>query len=124
MAAPINVFKSFTKDLTTTTIALDEDNTLVYTAPGNNTAIVLMAQIANTGSDTTNATFSLIKVDPLTSATTITPLVSEFPIPKNDSLDVLSGKLIVEEGQQLHANIVDAGNPASITISVLESRNA
>ena len=121
MAAPINVFKSFTKDLTTTTIALDEADTLVYTAPGNNTAIVLMAQIANTGTNTINATFSLVKSGP-----SITPLVSSFPIPESDSLDVLSGKLIVEEGQQLHVNFDDdsSGRAGSITISVLESRNA
>ncbi len=124
MAAPINVFKSVTKVLTTTAIDLDEENTRVYTAPGNNTAIVLMAQIANTGSGTANATFSLVKVDPLTSNTVETPLVSDFPIPQNDALDVLSGKLIVEEGQQLHAKIDSGANAAVITVSVLESRNA
>ncbi len=40
MALPINVFKSVTKKLTVTP-------TVVYTAPINNTAIILMAQVAN-----------------------------------------------------------------------------
>lgn len=121
MAAPINVFKSFVKDLASNAFSFSGSNTLVYTAPGNNTAIVLMAQIANTGTETINASFRLYK-DGSTSA----DLVSGFSIPVNDSADVLSGKLIVEEGQELHARIdsTAGGRAGNIVISVLESRNA
>lgn len=121
MAAPINVFKSFVEGLTDDAFAFNGADTLVYTAPGNNTAIVLMAQIANTGTGTINASFRLYK-----NGSTSADLVSGFPIPENDSASVLSGKLIVEEGQELHARINDdtGGLAGNIVISVLESRNA
>ena len=124
MAAPINVFKSFVKDLTDD--AFNTPGTLVYTAPGNNTAIVLMAQIANTGTGTINATFRLDKDEGSAIPGTFGDLVSDFSIPESDSVDVLSGKLIVEEGQQIRARIdsVAGGRAGNIVISVLESRNA
>lgn len=118
MSAPINVFRSVSRDLTDNVIAFDAGPTLVYTAPVNNTAIVLMAQIANTSSDTITVTFALADQND-----GVSPLVQEFAVPPGDALDTLSGKLVASETQQLHARIHGAGS-ARITVSVLESRNA
>lgn len=105
MSAPINVFRSTTKELEVSSIEFvplttvpSDSTSLVYRAPANNTAIVLTAQVANTGNENLNVTFALV-----TGPDEVSPLVSRFPVAINDAADVLSGKLIVEEGQQLHA---------------------
>ena len=98
MAAPINVFKSAFKTVNNTTIAFGGAGTQIYEAPGNNTAIVLMAQVANTGTDPITVTFSLVD-----SSAGESQLVSEFAVPVGDAADLLSGKLVLAEGQQLHA---------------------
>ena len=112
MALPINVFKSVTADLTGT---LD----VVYTAPANNTAIVLMAQVANVDSSAHDVTFVLVE----NPGSNDTELVKEFSIPANDAASVITGKLIVEAGNQLKAQSSSAGD-LKLTLSILESRNA
>lgn len=118
MAEPINVFRSASRDVNDVAIAYDEADTLIYEAPVNNTAIVLMAQFANTDSTDLTVTFSLVD-----STDGESELVSEFAVPVGDAADLLSGKLVVSEGQQLHARKHQAG-AGRITVSVLESRNA
>jgi hypothetical protein len=112
MALPINVFRSVTAVLTDT---LD----VVYTAPANNTAIVLMAQVANVDSSEHAVTFVLVE----NPGGTETELVKEFSIPSNDAASVVTGKLIVESGNQLKAQSSTSGE-LKLTLSILESRNA
>ena len=119
MAAPINVFRSAFISVSDTAIAYDGASTEIYEAPLNNTAIVLMAQFANTGAEDLTITFSLVD-----SSDGESQLVSEFAVPVGDAADLLSGKLVLAEGQQLHARKHQAGGAGKITISVLESRNA
>lgn len=113
MASPINVFKSVTAALTDT---LD----VVYTAPANNTAIILMAQVSNIdGTNSHDVTFVLVE----NPGATETELVKLFSIPPNDAASMVTGKLIVETGNQLKA-LASTSGQLKLTLSILESRNA
>ena len=105
----LNVFKTITKDLTTTT-------QIIYTAPGGYTGIVLMAQIANVGTATATTTVYLSKsgVD--------TELVKDFSIPKGDASSVTTGKLVLESDSILKV-VASANNVLKLTLSILESAN-
>jgi hypothetical protein len=109
---PINVFKTYTANITTA----DE---IIYTTPENNTGIVLMAQVANITSSETTITFAHYDV----TANTATELVKDFAIPGNDASGVITGKLVVQEGNSLRASASSNG-ALKITLSILESLNA
>jgi hypothetical protein len=112
MASPLNVFKTVTDELTDT-------NSILYTAPAGFTGIVLMAQVSNTTTTSSSVTFSHND----TSATTETELVKELAIPGNDSTSVVTGKLVIEEGDSVKA-FASENNALKIVLSILESRNA
>lgn len=112
MSAPINRFRTVSQNQVSTSYQN------IYTGPENNTAIVLMTQVSNTTSDL--LTFSMKLVDSL--GQDRATLVEDYQIPGNDAANVLTGKLVVEEREELLIKASDAG--VSITLSVLESRNA
>jgi len=112
MATPLNVFKTVTAEVTT-------EDEIIYTAPIGNTAIVLMAQVANITSTPGSLTFAHFN-----DATNIsTELVKNFEIPGNDSTSVTTGKLIVEQNSSLRIQ-ASSNNTFKITLSILESLNA
>jgi hypothetical protein len=113
MATPLNVFKTVTYDVTNT-------NTVVYTAPTGFTGIVLMAQAANIASTSTeNISFSHYD----TSAAIETELIKSFIIPEADAASLLTGKLILEDGDSVKA-VASANSTFKLTLSILESLNA
>lgn len=112
MATPLNVFKTVTKDVTTS-------NDVIYTAPADNTGIVLMAQAANITSSAANITFSHYD----TSATTETELVKNLDIPGNDATSLITGKMVIEEGDSIKVQ-ASANSTFKLTLSILESLNA
>lgn len=112
MATPLNVFKNVNSELTTI-------NTAAYTAPAGFTSIVLMAQISNVTSNTGTVTLSHYNPD----LTATTELVKDFSIPGNDALNPISGKLILEAGQQIFIQS-SVDNTFKLSLSVLESLNA
>lgn len=112
MSAPINRFRTITIDDAPTSYGM------LYTGPENNTAIVLMTQIANTTSSTIEVSLKL--VDSLGQDRAI--LVQDYEIPGNDAANVLTGKLVIEEREELQIEASVSG--ISVTLSVLESRNA
>lgn len=113
MATPLNVFKTVTYDVTNT-------NTVVYTAPTGFTGIVLMAQAANVANTSTESiTFSHYD----TSAAVETELLKSFIIPEADAASLLTGKLILEDGDSVKA-VASANSTFKLTLSVLESLNA
>ena len=113
MATPLNVFKTVTYDVTNT-------NTVVYTAPTGFTGIVLMAQAANVaGTSTESISFSHYD----TSATVETELLKDFVIPAADAASLLTGKLILEDGDSVKA-VASANSTFKLTLSILESLNA
>ena len=88
----------------------------IYTAPTGVATIVLLAQVSNvgTGSSTHTVTASHSRggVD--------VRLVKETPVPVNDSVSLLTGRLILETGDVFKIQ-GSANNTMEIVLSVLES---
>lgn len=108
MASPINTFKTVTANLTTT-------STAIYTAPSNADTIVLLAQISNITSGNANITAAHY------AGGISTELVKNFTIPGNDALSVLTGKLVIENGQSFYASC-SANSTCKIVMSILETQ--
>ena len=107
----INIFKSVTKNLTVS-------GEVVYEAPPGFSSIVLLAQVTNV-----TATPGFVSMSVLSNSVE-TFLAYEFEIPGNDSAGMLTGKLVLEPGQQL---FFSSGNDSSgemqLVMSILESQN-
>lgn len=110
MALALNVFRTYTAELTTT-------STTVYTTPVSYTGIVLLAQIANISGASGSVT---VKVTNTASAET--ELLKDFAIAANDAISAVSGKLVVESGCEIKVS-ADANSKYKITLSILESAN-
>ena len=109
MATPINTFKTVTANLTTNTDTL-------YTSPPITSTIILMAQITNVGATTEDVTAYHYDGTSIS-----TELVKDFPVPTNDAVGVLTGKLILMPGQSFTA-CASANSALKITLSLLETR--
>lgn len=112
MATVLNVFKTVTAQLTTSTT-----NDL-YVAPPGYTSIVLMAQVSNVTSSTAKVTFSHFR----SSTSTTTELLKEFAVPPNDAVSATTGKLVLEEGQSVRA-FSSSNNSLKLVLSILETLN-
>jgi hypothetical protein len=110
MASQINTFKTVTANIA-------DQNTLVYTAPFGITAIILMAQCANITGNNHNVSFSHV------SNGNKTELVKNYKVLKNDAVNLLTGKLIVEQNNSVEI-VASSNNSLKLTMSVLESTNA
>jgi hypothetical protein len=110
MASQINTFKTITANVT-------NQNALVYTAPFGITAIILMAQCANITGNNYNVSFSHV------SNGNKTELVKNYRVLKNDAVNLLTGKLIVEQNNSVEI-VASSNNSLKLTMSVLESTNA
>jgi hypothetical protein len=108
-AAAVNVFKTITSTVGTSTVG-------IYTAPIAYTGVVLLSQVTNTGSQTETISFGYRRngVD--------TPIVNDLPIPSNDTVNLLAGKLVVETGDTLTLVGSDAVSLKYLS-SVLETSN-
>ena len=107
MSGALNLFKTTLADVTTTT-------TTVYTPPLGYATVVLMAQISNTG----NATIQ-ISADILRSGNT-TSLISSASVPTNDAASVLTGRLILQFGDELQFTASD-DTSGQLVLSYLET---
>ena len=87
MALALNVYKTVTQVIPTSTVG-------IYTAPVGYAGVVLLAQIANIGSETYTVTVSHERSVSGTAVTT--EIVKNFAVPANDSVSIISGKLILE----------------------------
>ena len=105
----INIFKNVTRQLT---IAGET----VYTTPAGFSGIVLMAQISNTNSSP--ITVSMYVED----GSTLTSLLTDYPIAGNDALGALTGKLVLEAGQSVFLSAQD-DTSLQLVMSILESQN-
>jgi len=122
MATPLNQFKTKTyiiqdKDATEAVKARGTD--VVYTVPAGVSAIILMAQISNIAND---ATYDVNFVHHDVGTDTSTYLVKEFGVQSNDAVSPLTGKLVVQEGNQI-AIWADQADKLELTLSFLESLN-
>jgi hypothetical protein len=111
---PLNTFKTITRPLLA-------DAQEIYVCPTGVTGIILLAQVANVGNATASVTFTHMR------QRTATELIKNFPVPIADAVNVLSGRLVLEEGDRIRvqANVGSSGNEVlKITLSLVESANA
>lgn len=109
MALPLNVFKTVNYIAPTSPVG-------IYTAPTGYSGVVLMAHAANIDSVSHDVTFSHKR------SSTTTELVKETPIPANDALSMVTGRLVLESGDSLVLSASDASN-VKVTVSILETLN-
>ena len=111
MALALNIFKTVTQVVPTSSVG-------IYTAPVGYAGVVLLAQVANTGSQTETVTFSHQRT--ISGIAVTTEIVKDFPIPGNDTASFLDGKLVLESNDVL----VISGSSSSdlkFTGSILET---
>lgn len=107
---PLNTFRTIARVLG------NSDQTL-YTCPTGVTGIILLAQVANVDTVATNrVTFKHVR------GRTETELVKNAPIPVEDARSVLTGRLVLEEGDRIVVS-ASAANTLKITLSLVESAN-
>tara|TARA_R110002020_G_scaffold10873_8_gene41320 strand:+ start:2505 stop:2846 length:342 start_codon:yes stop_codon:yes gene_type:complete len=108
-AAAVNAFKTITKTVGISTVG-------VYTAPIAYTGVILLAQVTNIGDVTETISFGYRRsgVD--------TPIINNLPIPANDTVNLLSGKLVVETNNSLTLVGSSAVN-LEFLCSILETSN-
>ena len=109
MALPLNVFKTVNE-------VASLSATEIYTAPTGYTGVILMAQAANIDSVSHDVTFSHKR------GSTVTELTKSTPIPGNDALAMVSGRLVLEPGDKLVLSASDSTN-IKVTVSILETLN-
>jgi hypothetical protein len=109
MALALNVFK-------TVTAVVNTSVTVIYTAPVGYTGVVLLAQVANVGSNPEDITFIHRR------SAVDTELLKNFPISASDTANLLAGKLVLESGDKLVLSGSNASNLKFIG-SILETLN-
>jgi hypothetical protein len=107
--ANLNTFRNVTGTLTTS-------NTTLYTAPITSTSIILMAQVTNITTSSANVSFTLNNVS------ANTELAYNLTVPPNDAVNVLTGKLVLQNAHSVFAS-ASINNTLKITMSVLETLN-
>jgi hypothetical protein len=110
MALALNVFKTITEVVSTTPAT-------IYTSPVGYTGVILLAQVTNISS-TTSYDITLI----LRRGNVDTELFKAFPVPFKDTVNLLSGKLVLESGDTLVLSGSNGSNLKFIS-SILETLN-
>ena len=109
MALPLNVFKTVTFVAPSTPVG-------IYTAPVGYSGVVLLSQTTNV--DSVSHTVSLDHVR----GATRTEVVKSMPIQGHDTMNLTSGKIVLETGDELK---LSASNPNHVKFigSILETLN-
>lgn len=87
----------------------------IYTAPTGFDAIVILAQATNVSPNTSNITLA---VD--SESIDITYLAFQSTVPSNDSVGLLTGKLVLKAGQSISVSGSE-DDEIQIVLSILES---
>ena len=123
---PLNVFKTKTAVLTTSSTAT------VYTAPIGVTSIILMTQVSNVSTQTHTVSFSHYRNLPVLrdaqgngaqAGNVNTEMLKEFAIPPNDAASMTTGKMIIESLDSVRC-FASAEGVMKLTLSILETANA
>ena len=113
-AAAVNNFRTVTK-----VVGLSTD--AIYEAPVGFVGVVLLAQCANIGS--AEQTLSVYHNRNVAGVGTVTTeIIKDYPIPGNDTANVLSGKLVLETGDTLSVSGSTTTDLKFLT-SILETFN-
>lgn len=109
MALALNVFQTITAVVSTSP-------TIVYTAPVGYTGVVLLAQVANIGATSQDVTMLHRR------SSTDTEMLKQYPVSGNDTINLFSGKLILESGDKL---VISGSNATNLKFvaSILETLN-
>lgn len=113
MALALNVFRTITNVVSTQPVG-------IYTAPVGYTGVLLLAQAANIGPTSQDISVSHVRTRAGVAVTT--ELFNEFPIPANDSVNLLAGKLVLEQGDSLRV-VGSTNTDVKFIVSVLETLN-
>lgn len=108
-----NSFKTIVK------IVPDEIGLPLYTCPNNKFAVVILAQVANVTNNTVNVTFYHSRLNDVNEREYF-ELLMNSPIPTRDARSMLSGRLVLQPGDQIYC-VASAPNSSKITVSLLES---
>lgn len=106
---PLNTFRTRAFELTTATQT-------IYTTPADLTCIILGGQASNFTTSTVSISVRLVK------NTIAYNLLKDFDIPPNDAAEITTGKLVVEQGNSIEAE-VSADNSIDLVLSLLETSN-
>lgn len=113
MALALNNYQTITSIAGLTTVG-------IYTAPVGYTAIVLLAQAANIGSNTQTITISHERTS--VGITVTTEILKGFPLPSNDAANLITGKLVLETGDSLTVSS-SSNTDVKFISSILETLN-
>ena len=113
MALALNVFKTVTKVASTSP-------EVIYTAPIGYTGVILLAQVANVGDVSYDITFSHRRT--IAGIAVTTEIQVQTPIESKDTINLLSGKLVLESGDRL---VLSGSNSSNLKFlaSILETLN-
>ena len=108
---PLNVFKAVRHDVTTASVG-------IYTAPANVASIILGAYAANVSSGiaTITADHNRTGGDGYGDVA----IVNGIKIPKNDTLSMIDGKLILETGDIFKISATE-NSTVELTLNILET---
>jgi len=109
MAQALNIFKTITANVTTS-------STSIYTAPTGYSTVVLLAQVSNIGASSITVSSDHVRSGNPTNIITATPL------PVADAVTLLTGKLILQTGDSIRIS-ASANNSAQLLLSILETAN-
>jgi len=113
MALALNVFKTITNVVSQSPVG-------IYTAPVGYTGVLLLAQASNIGASSQDISVSHRRTKAGIAVTT--ELFNQFPIPGNDSANLLAGKLVMEQGDTLMVK-GSTNTDLKFIVSVLETLN-
>ena len=113
MPLALNNYQTITGVVGTSTVG-------IYTAPTGYSAIVLLAQATNIGSNTQTINFNHERTTSGIAVTT--EMLLGFPVPANDATNLLAGKLVLETGDVLTISSSSATDVKFIS-SILETLN-
>lgn len=113
MALSLNVFKTVTKVASTSP-------EVIYTAPVGYTGVVLLAQVANVGNISYDVSFSHQRT--VAGIAVTTEIQVQTPIESKDTVNLLSGKLVLESGDKLVLSGSNSNN-LKFLASILETLN-
>jgi len=113
MALALNVFQTVTSVITTNPVG-------IYTAPVGYTGVILLAQVANIGGSSEDV--SLSHQRSVAGIAVTTEMLKQYPISSNDTVNLLSGKLVLESGDTL-VLYGSNGSNLKFVASILETLN-